>query len=157
MRMKKWKTRKRILASLTAVLMMLSVWPLSLTALAEGEPLVVVSWTDSEGYPCQQVAMPVEEEDGTFWVCVPEDALGDLTVSIYAPDQPDFPMELLDGGMLTDVADAGDTLNGETPYSFLQTVENGQYGDAFFLYISTVTSTPYIQTEEPEPEPEPEP
>ena len=150
---------QRILAALVACLMLAGTLG-AVTASAEDwrDTMIAVSWTDMEGNMMSVPAMPVEVPDGRtgiFWVQVPAEVLGGLTLQIESPAHAYVYMPE-NGALLTDVMDAGMTLDG--PAVPIQAMEEENMV-LFMLYISTQVPYPVMETEAPavteEPTPEP--
>ena len=150
---------QRILAALVACLMLAGTLG-AVTASAEDwrDTMIAVSWTDMEGNMMSVPAMPVEVPDGRtgiFWVQVPAEVLGGLTLQIESPAHAYVYMPE-NGTLLTDVMDAGMTLDG--PAVPIQAMEENDMV-LFMLYISTQVPYPVMETEAPvvteEPTPEP--
>ena len=149
---------KRTLAGLLACLLMLSAAALPLNALAEWPETdgtsatdlgiqVIVEYTDGEGNPVPVYATPVFEAPNTYWVQVPAEYMGSLTLRLESPDHA-FLFTPESGSPLA-AMDAGMDLTG--PSVMIQAVEE-DLTVSFLLYISTMSAYPLMETEEiPEP------
>ena len=140
---------------IAALVMLLLVIPSALATPTDWVRLnLEVVWTREDGTSESYEASPVYEMPYSFWVRVPEEALGSLKLRVshsshnyfYIPES---------GSPLTDVVPVDVSPDGKT-YTMIQAVEGGTV-EAYYLYISTASDIPVIPTPTPTPSPTPEP
>ena len=103
--MKNQKTRKTILTVLTVCLMMIiSVVSGAQAMTTDWDQLrIILRWTDREGNESETAAVPVYEEEGSFWAYVPAETLQGLILEVAHPMHPDWEFDPESGSRLEDV------------------------------------------------------
>ena len=61
----------RILALLTALMMLLAAVPAAFAEQDPAVPLLQVSWQDAEGNVHEAASIPVEQAENSYWITVP--------------------------------------------------------------------------------------
>ncbi len=135
------KNHTRFLAAVLTVLCLVLAGTMAAAA-PEGwaEIQISVEWADAAGNLMTSYGAPTEGQEGSFWAYVPAEALNQLTLRISHPYRAwtFFPE---DGFPLTDVQDAGSTLDGPFLSVSVQDAETG-FQDEIRLYVSTRTPQP---------------
>ena len=136
---------QRVLAALTALWMLTACLPALAGAVPEDWQALqlAVEWHDAEGEAYLGMAVPAEGTPDAWWVQVPAEQLGSLTLRIFHPGHA-YVYTPADGALLEGVQDAGTTLEG--PYLLVTGInpEDGADAYLFRLYISTQTAQPVL-------------
>ena len=146
---------KKILAAVLAIWMAAAAAP-AVAAVSEDwtQLQISVQWPEGEDMVQTAMAVPVEGTEGAFWLYVPAEVLGNLTLQLYHPAHSYifFPES---GSPLTGLTDAGLTMDSPGfPINAQDPDTEAIY--TFTLFVSTQAMMP-VAMEQPTEESTPEP
>ena len=137
MHMKRTGLLLKVAALLAAMLMLTAAMAFAQAeAPADWDGMIFsLTWFDGNGEQQTAQAVPVYEQPGSFWICIPGDA--NAAGLFFDASHPwhEYTFDPMPGSALPVPADAGDRLNADTPYIVVTAADSESYY-SFRLYIS---------------------